>query len=145
MNAMLSADRPPEFHFETPPPFSYEEFSTTYYPKMLAIFDGPGGDSLRQLQGNEAEFLRRLLYLMTVEKLQRPDLGLPEMLYSINYGLVRYFLDQGHSPDAAREELTRVPWDFLPGMSDYSRETANAIAVRAFGDAVEGRPRSPLH
>ena len=135
---------PPQFCFDTPPPFSYEEFKSRFFGKMLDVIEGPGGDYLKSLQGNEREFLERLFYLMTVVKIQQPDMSLSAMLYVINYGMVRYFLDQGQSPEAAREELSKVPWDFLPGMNDYDRETTNAIAMRAFADAVAGRPQSPL-
>jgi hypothetical protein len=138
-------DKPPQFHFDTPPPFSYEEFKSRIMPMMLQSFDGSGGEYLRSLQGEQEEFLTCSLYVATVVKLQNPNTTPSEMLYAFSYGFVRYFIDQGMSPEAAREDLSKVPWDTLPGLGDYDRETANAVAMRAFADALAGQPQTPLH
>jgi hypothetical protein len=82
---------------------------------------------------------------MTVVKVQNPEITQAGMLYAFSYGLVRHTIDQAQSPEEARKELSKVPWDALPGLDDYSRESANAIATRAFADAVAGHPQSPLH
>lgn len=144
-NAMTPDSKPPEFQFDSPPPFSYEDFKTRMFPQMLGSITGPGADYLKALGGAEEAFLTRLFYLMIVVKIQNPDMTTAGMLYALNYGMVRYFLDQGQSPESAREELSKVPWDTLPGLDDYDRESANAVATRAFADAVAGRPQAPLH
>jgi hypothetical protein len=59
--------------------------------------------------------------------------------------MIRHAIDEGQSPEETRVQLSQVPWDTLPGMDEYERETINAIAKRAFADAVAGRPQSPLH
>jgi hypothetical protein len=137
--------KPPEFRFDSPPPFTYEEFKTQHMGKVLSVLDGPGGDYLKTLQGPEMEFLTGLFYLLIVIKLQNPDVSKPELLYAVNYGMARHFLDNGLSPESARQQLSSVPWDTLPGLDAYDRESANAIAVRAVEDAVAGRPQAPLH
>lgn len=135
----------PQFHFDAPPPFSFEEFETRIFPKFLDTLDGAGGEYLKSLQGEQRTFLTRLMYVMSVVKLQNPNMSGSEMLYAVNYGLVRHWLAEGHSAERVRGELAKVPWDTLPGIGDYDRETVNAISMRAFADAVVGRPQRPLH
>jgi hypothetical protein len=138
-------DGTPQFQFDAPPPFSFEEFQARILPHFLDTLDGAGGEYLKSLQGKEREFLTRFMYVMIVVKQQNPNMSESEMLYAVNYGLVRHWLGEGHSAEMVREELAKVPWDTLPGMDIYNRETINAVSMRAFADAVAGRPQSPLH
>lgn len=142
---MLPNEKPPDFHFDTPPPFSYEDFKTGMFPQLLGSLEGPGADFLKNLGKEEGEFLTRLFYLMIVIKIQQPDVSKAAMLYSLNYGMARHFIDQGLSSEGAFLELSKVPWDTLPGLDDYDRESANAVASRAVADAVAGRPQAPIH
>jgi hypothetical protein len=135
----------PQFQFDGPPPFSFEEFEARIFPRFLDALDGPGGEYLKTLEGDQRDFLTRFMYVMVVVKQQNPDMGQSEMLYAVTYGLVRHWLGIGRSADMVCEELAQVPWDTLPGMNDYDRETVNAVSSRAFADAVAGRPQMPLH
>lgn len=133
----------PQFQFDSPPPFTYQEFKALHFPRVLGVMQGPGADYLRSHEGPEAEFLCRLFYLVIVSKMQNPEIGMAQLSYAVSYGLASNALAQGQSPESVKADLSTVPWDTLPGMDDYDRETANAIASRAVTDALEGKLRSP--
>src|SRR4051794_39735650 len=109
------ADETPGFQFDETPPFSYESFKEKFFGVFLPSLEGEGGRFLRDQQGDAREGLARLMYVMTVNKLQHPDMTLPQMLYAVNYGLARHAIDAGQAPEAVLAELSRVPWDTLPG------------------------------
>jgi hypothetical protein len=107
---------------------------------MPELLGGAAADYLKSLKGKERELLARLFYLVMVVTIQNPAVRQSEMIYAIHYGMARYFLDHGQSPETAWAALAKVPWDILPGMNERAREIAEKLAVEAFADASAGHP-----